>query len=233
MIYAVKHNKVDRNQFKLNEDSLTSSVFERLMYLPKEMFQHILEKALYDTIPGLDLTSIDSVEYWPNWSANGTSNSTHVQPDVFIRTRKSDIIIETKRYDIKQQDPFQWKKQVIAYHTEYGEEQKELIYIALGGLNSNKTEPVLHDYYNTKIYKCKWQRILDVVKEVLYRLESTYDLTNNHTAIHNILSDIILAFGMYGFFTGEWIERFIKPESLSISNLNKMQDLNNISEWKN
>ncbi|SFN53742.1 hypothetical protein [Salegentibacter flavus] len=232
MIYAVKHNKVDRNQFKLNEDSLTSSVFERLRYLPKEMFHHILEKALYDTIPGLDLTSMESVEYWPNWSAEETSNSNHVQPDVFIRTRKSDIIIETKRYDIKQQDPFQWKNQVIAYHTEYGEE-KELIYIALGGLNSNKTEPVLHDYYTTKIYKCKWRRILHVVKEVLYRLESSYDLTYNHTAIHNILSDIVLSFGMYGFFTGEWLERFIKPESISISNLNRMQDINNISEWKN
>jgi hypothetical protein len=55
MIYAVKHNKVDRNQFKLNEDSLTSSVFERLMYLPKEMFQYILENALYETIPDLNI----------------------------------------------------------------------------------------------------------------------------------------------------------------------------------
>ncbi|MBI6117951.1 hypothetical protein [Salegentibacter maritimus] len=228
MIYAVKHNKVDRNQFKLNEDSLTSSVFERLMYLPKEMFQHILEKALYDNIPGLDLASIESVEYWPNWSAEETSNSNHVQPDVFIRTPKSDVIIETKRYDIKQQDPNQWRNQIIAYHTEYREDQRELIYIALGGLNNNKTEPVHHDYYTTKIYKCKWQRILDVVKEVLYRLESSYDLTNNHTAIHNILSDIILVFGMYGYSTAEWFEKFVKPLKISQSGINLLSQ-----EWKN
>ncbi len=228
MIYAVKHNKVDRNQFKLNEDSLTSSVFERLMYLPKEMFQHILEKALYDTIPLLDLTSLESVEYWPNWSANGTSNSSHVQPDVFIRTQKADIIIETKRYDTKQQDPNQWRNQVIAYHTEYGEYQKELIYIALGGLNSKKAVSVPHDYYTTKIYKCKWQGILDEVKKVLYRLESSYDLTNNHTAIHNILSDIILAFGMYGYSTAEWFEKFIKPIKISQSGINLLSQ-----EWTN
>ena len=233
MIYAVKHNKVDRNQFKLNEDSLTSSVFERLMYLPKEMFQHILEKALYETIPGLDLTGLESVEYWPNWSANRTRNITHVQPDVFIRTQAADIIIESKRRDRKLKKIDQWENQVIAYNTEYGEEQKELIYIALGGLLSTKTEPVALPNYSTKIYKCEWQRILDVVKDVLYRLESSYELTHNHTAIHNVLIDIIVSFEMYGFFTGEWLEKFIKPISISTSNLKLIQCLNNVSEWKN
>ena len=192
------------------------------------MFQHILEKALYEPIPGLDLTKIEDVEYWPNWSANGTSNNSYVQPDIFIRTSNSDIIIESKRYDNRQKREGQWENQVIAYHTEYGEEQKELIYIALGGLNSEKTETVLNSLYPTKIYKCKWQRILDEVREVLYRMESSFSLTSNHAAIHNILNDIILSFGMYGYSTAEWFEKFIKPIRISQSGINLLSQ-----EWTN
>lgn len=233
MIYAVKHNKVDRNQFKLNEDSLTSSVFERLMYLPRELFQNILEKALYDTIPGLDLTKLESVEYWPNWDATDTGNMNHVKPDVFIRTKETDIIIEAKRYDLKQQDPGQWRNQVVAYRNEYKEDQKRLIYIALGGIRNTKTESVLHSDNPVNIYKCKWQKILDEVKDILYRLETSYDLTNSHTAIYNILNDIILSFEMYGYSTGEWLEKFIKPISNSSRSLNIILKQNNIAEWKN
>lgn len=34
MIYAIQNNKVNRGIYKANEDALTSSIFERFMYLP-------------------------------------------------------------------------------------------------------------------------------------------------------------------------------------------------------
>lgn len=233
MIYAVKHNKVNRGLYKANEDSLTASVFERLMYLPKELFQHILEKALYDVIPGLELQTLGSIDYWPNWDSESTSNSSHVQPDIFIRTLKADIIIETKRFDENQQNPSQWKNQVIAYNNEFGEEQKELIYVALGGLRSKEPEHLRDTPFEIKIYKCSWRRLMEAVKEVLFKLEHSYNLMNNNVAINNILSDIVLCFGMYGYSTADWLERFIRPSKISSRTLKIIQELNTIEEWKN
>jgi hypothetical protein len=133
-----------------------------------------------------------------------------------------------KRYDIKQQDPGQWRNQVIAYRNEFKEEQKKLVYIALGGIRTTKTEIILNSDNPVKIYKCKWQRILDEVKEVLYKMESSFNLSNNNTAIYNILSDIILSFGMYGYSTSNWFETFIKPINISQSGINLLSE-----EWTN
>lgn len=234
MLYAVKHNRRLLEQFKLNEDSFTSTIFERLMYLPKELFQSILVNSLDETIPALDLTSIELVEYWPKWCGQGTGNPKFVSPDLFIRTQKSDIIIEAKRTDINQQDRTQWENQVTAYYNEYTKDNKELIYIALGGIRNPTTDEVSRrSNAPTKIFKCKWQRILSVVKNTLNRLESSHHLTHGQTAIHNILTDIIMAFGMYGYFTGEWLEKSVKPAYISSDNLKLMNDLNNISFWNN
>ena len=66
MIYAVKHNKANRATYKDNEDALTSSIFERLMYLPQELIHHIIKEALLDSIPNLDLTKFKKITYWPS-----------------------------------------------------------------------------------------------------------------------------------------------------------------------
>ena len=233
MIYAVKNNKIDRNLYKANEDSLTASVFERLMYLPKELFQHILEKALFDIVPYLDLTGMESIEYWPNWDAKDTLNKDRVQPDIFIRTSKADIIFETKRYDKNQQDPYQWYNQVIAYRNEYGEYQKELIYIALGGLRNRRTETLSNYGLNIKVYKCSWSRLMEAAKEASLKIEHSTSLVNSTYAIHNILSDIVMCFGMYGYATADWLERFINPTEIGSQSLKIIQELNNIDKWKN
>ena len=130
MLYAVKHNKVNREIYKEKEDGLTSAIFERLCYLPKELLQHIVVAALFDTIKGLDLDQMQSINYWPNWDPKGTGNTNKVEPDVFIRTANFDIIIEAKRYDKNQQDRNQWKREIKAYYNEYEEENIPLVFIA-------------------------------------------------------------------------------------------------------
>tara|TARA_R110001592_G_scaffold262565_1_gene527636 strand:+ start:11728 stop:12009 length:282 start_codon:yes stop_codon:yes gene_type:complete len=89
MIKAILANSELRAAAKMNEDELTSSVFERLMYLPKELIHHIFSKALLQDILSLDLSKIESVEFWPHWNPEGTSRTNYVEPDVFIRTSKT------------------------------------------------------------------------------------------------------------------------------------------------
>jgi hypothetical protein len=215
MIYAVANNKVNRSIFKDNEDALTSSIFERLMYLPKELLQHVLQNAFCERIPDLDLSKTTSIEYWPGWNSNETTNKNRVVPDIFIRTAEQDLIIEAKRYDAKQQRKDQWVKEIQAYHNEYGEENKKLIFIALGGLYSIDTETVKVQGKDFIINKCRWDGILQSVKDTKYAIASSCPLINTSDAISNILDDIILCFSLFGFSTADWFEHFIQPANLN------------------
>lgn len=220
MIYAVQYNKVNRAIYKANEDALTSSIFERFMYLPQEFLQHILTTALFDTIEGLSLHQIESITYWPNWSPKNTTNSKRVEPDVFIRTATQDIIIEAKRYDAKQQSKTQWKNEIQAYYNEFSDDSKELIFIALGGLHIKKTESITVNNKAHSIYKCTWQAILTVVQDVIYNMELASSYTNNNKAITNILKDLVLCFELFGFSSALWLDRFIQAPNIKQESIN-------------
>ena len=179
MIYAVKHNKVNRAIYKANEDALTSSIFERFMYLPQELTQHIFTEALLDSIPDLDLTKFESIRYWPNWSPEDTTNTTRVEPDVFIRTNNQDIIIEAKRHDENQQDPKQWGREIQAYNNEYSDDEKPLVFIALGGLYKNNTETITVKDVAHLIYKCTWKSILNTIQHIIHDMELATNYPNN------------------------------------------------------
>jgi hypothetical protein len=220
MIYAVKHNKVNRAIYKANEDALTSAIFERFMYLPQELVQHIFTTALFDSIEGLNLNQIESIEYWPSWSSKQTTNSKRVEPDVLIHTATQDIIIEAKRYDAKQQSKTQWKNEIQGYYNEYAEDEKELVFIALGGLHSNQTEVIVVKGENHNIYKCTWKAILNTVQEIIHNMELATNYTNNNIAVTKILQDMILCFELFGFSTALWLERFIKAPKIQKQSIN-------------
>lgn len=66
MIYAIKHNKVNSAIFKANEDALTSSFFERLMYLPQGLFHDIFAAALFNITENLEIHLTESKTFRPN-----------------------------------------------------------------------------------------------------------------------------------------------------------------------
>ena len=220
MIYAIKHNKVNRAIFKANEDALTSSIFERLMYLPQELVHHIFKKSLFDRIEGLELHQIERIEFWPNWDSEYTDNKYRVQPDVFIRTNKQDIIIEAKRLDIKQQDKGQWEREIQAYHNEYKDENKPLVFIALGGLYNETTEIMNVGNGKHNIYMCSWKSILNTVQNIVHDMELATNYTNSNIAITKILKDIVLCFELFGFSTSLWLERLIKAPKIQQQSIN-------------
>jgi hypothetical protein len=220
MIYAIKHNKVNRAIFKANEDALTSSIFERLMYLPKELLHHIFATALFDKIEGLELHQIEHIEFWPNWSAEKTTNSTRVEPDIFVRTTTQDIIIEAKRYDKNQQSIWQWENEIQSYYNVYAEDKKPLIFIALGGLHSNNTEVISVKNKQQNIYMCSWKSILSTIQDIVHDMELATNYTNNGIAITKILKDMVLCFELFGFSTSLWLERFIKTPKIQQQSIN-------------
>lgn len=226
MLYAIKHNKIKRELFKDNEDSLTAAIFERLMYLPSELMQHILQNAAYQQIDGLDLHQLESFEFWPSWSAKDTSNTNRIEPDLIIRTSKQDILIEAKRNNRFQQRRLQWHDQIQAYLNEYEGDDKPIIYIALGGLHTTEPSEIECRNKKYKIYKSDWSLLLNVIKEVKYDLEGSKHLLSSNFSVLQIINDLILCFALYGFSTSDWFERFLMPINL------KENSLNVLTTWK-
>jgi len=218
MLYAIEKSKASRNLsdeepnwrelFKTSEDSLTSFIFERLFYLPTNMFWEIICNSCYgETLP-TETGRILSKEFWPHWNSDSTDNANFVEPDVFIRFHEFDLIIEAKRWDDKQQSQEQWNNEVIAYHNEYGNENRKLYLIALGGLHNTD----VGEAEGTNVVMCRWSRILQKIMTTLKNLSKSSDEIENNDSVIAILEDLIIAFQIHGFFTGEWLETIPKSK---------------------
>jgi hypothetical protein len=231
MLQAIILNKAGRNissdeihwkeLFKASEDSLTSTIFGLLFYLPNELFWNILLQSCYgDVIPDYN-SQIINYMFWPRWDAKDSANSFHVEPDLFIETLNYNIIIEAKRYDYNQQKTIQWRTELQAYINEYGDTDKEVYLIALGGIRSEETEILKINEFEPnersfKVVKCRWSRILQKVKTLHSKLERDRFPMNSVISVFNILDDIILGFRIHGYNTGEWFEQFPNYESYQI-----------------
>jgi len=227
MLYAISHNKAGRNFnneetdwrqiFRSSEDSLTSMVFERLFYLPYELFWNILRESCY----GKDLPPFSgpilAKEFWPHWDGTNTNNTNLVEPDVFVRFNDFDLIIEAKRWDYNQQSRDQWSNEINAYRNEYEDSAKKLYFIALGGIYEEETEILLE----VSILKSRWKRILAKVIDHYNQLSTLSSNISSVNSIKIILHDLILVFQLHGYSTGTWlsslpIKNYEIGESLSV-----------------
>jgi hypothetical protein len=202
--------------FKASEDSLTSTVFGTLLYLPTDLFWHTLKNACYgDHLADID-ENIISIEFWPHWSGKDTTNVNYVEPDVFIRTKEVDVIIEAKRYDDGQQLKGQWENELNSYLTEYGSENRKVILIALGGLHSSLMEPITSKSgAKCDVVKCHWLGILHQIK--FLRKERTRQASIGHDSVVSVCNDLVSAFAIHGYFTGDWFETGGFERNLHIS----------------
>ncbi|MFI5140284.1 MAG: hypothetical protein ACHQIM_20865, partial [Sphingobacteriales bacterium] len=128
MLQAINSNKAGRNIsstevhwreiFKSSEDSLTSTIFGLLFYLPSELCWKIIRESCYEFLIPFP-SKVTVKEYWPSWNSVNTNNTNYIEPDLFIRTPEFDLIIEAKRYDYGQQYRAQWEGEIRAYFNEY------------------------------------------------------------------------------------------------------------------
>ncbi len=230
MLNAVLRHKDRRHfdQLKL-EDVLTSFVFEYLLLLDDKTVWSIVRDSII-SLDGIkdqaiqkkldkknDIGTLCTKEFWPHWSAEGASNERLVEPDVFFRFTELDVIIEAKRYDDHQQDSQQWENEVQGYLNEYKENKKDVILIALGGINTDAAELIEKE---KKIYvcKCRWTDILRTIK---YRIKDsknqteteTETKTKTETKIYEALVDV---FSIFGFHVVDWEAWNLAPSDPSL-----------------
>ena len=206
MIHSTYHNK------DTYEDPKTSSVFETMLMLPDELFWGVLRTACFDN-ENLPVVAgrIEDYEFWPHWDSTNTTNSTLVEPDVFIRFQSFDVIIEAKYSDRPGQYYQQWKNEIIAYSNEYGSD-KPLYFIAVGG-NAEKMTESVSAIKDIAITKCTWLSILIQITKLRNEYEGLSTISNNQSSTIRLLNLIELVFNIHGVYNIRWFDeiRISKP----------------------
>ena len=209
MIHSKIHNK------SVKEDTKTSSVIGNLLHLPSALFWEILRGSCVDNFH-LPTTcgEITDVEFWPNWSATGTTNSKRVEADVFISFELFDLIIEAKVEDEKGQYDNQWLNECISYYNNFPDSTKPLYLIAIGGskfMNSQLINVTHKNEYNKEvvtkinIIKCNWMSILISVSQLIEEMESIRFIDTNRNSYKRILKDVIHSFNIHSMYFLKWM----------------------------
>lgn len=198
----ISHFYQRKGKLETKEDSLTSLTFDGLKHLPDDLFWSVLNSSLIvGNLP--NITFIEEISFWQHWNAEETSNSRYVEPDVFIRTENFDVIIEAKRWDKNQQSKSQMEDQIKAYFNEFGEENKKLYYIQLGGLYSTDfIDNYIYKSLEVMICKTNWTQLLKSIVKHHQNLESPNSHSSNPQK--RILEDIIKGFELHQFYTMKW-----------------------------
>jgi len=210
-------NFIDRTR----EDSLTASVLSNLLHLPFEVYWRMLRNACHTGGLPDNPGEPEVIEFWPHWNASRTTNERYVEPDVFLRFRNFDLIIEAKRWDYNQQDFRQWERELGAYATEYNRERKEVRLLALGGIHGQDDAEVTFTWtpdpgdgtldddrieVACPVHMCQWSRILHQCKVMERELQKSPYPTSQDRAHLRILADLIRFFAVHGFQVGTWYE---------------------------
>ena len=113
------------------EDVLTASVFERIAYLPNEVFISFIQRLFKNKILA---SPLDEIVFWAGWQ------SRCVEPDVLLIFGGQTIIVEAKRYDnVQQQYAYQLANEI---STAYLEGITNPILLTVGGMSDYKRQNI-------------------------------------------------------------------------------------------
>ncbi len=192
---------VRKSNENFNEDFKTYATIGQLRYLPTDLFWHLL-RASSVTPEQLPETAgkLELFEMWPSWDPKGTGNTKRVEPDVFIRFSRFDLIIEVKRKNSEGQTSDQWKNEITAYHNTYGFDRKILL-LALGG-NSNLDCATDEN----QVYKATWMKLLHAVHD--YSKQRSYFSCKAESAEQEIriLEAVEEAFAQYNEYVVDLLD---------------------------
>lgn len=150
-----------RYVYPQTEDLFTAAVFSRLCYLDGDVIADIFSRCI-----GKDFSFGDLVErnFWPSW---GDKNKSLIIPDVFMRFKKCDVIIEAKRYDGAGQSGKQIEREINAYF-QYFKGTKFLYLFAAGGVSEdffNEVQRINCDNKGVEIYPLAWRALQEAIKK--------------------------------------------------------------------
>lgn len=208
MLEALIQHKINRSvlegRFNPIEDTLTSSVFGTLQYLPDDVFWQIVFGGCGNCVEDLpeDIGMIKSIDLWKRLKPGGTTNKNYVEPDVFIRTNTHCIIIEAKKTDDSyNQDESQWEKEITCVRNSSENRDKKIVFIAIGGNSSCKDCEIRVNKVRYVIHLTSWFNMLNSV----LNFRASLDVTGNRHII-KLLDNVIKAFEVHHIIKTIWLD---------------------------
>lgn len=202
MFYGVTKNKLNLANAQC-EDSLTSSVFERLALLSDEHLWWVLrnacdKQALAAKPLPEDVGKLEKIEFWPSWNPDLQleRNNQRVEPDVFLRFEELDIIVEAKRHDFAQlQNEEQWQNEFGAWFQEFQTDRPVLL-LAIGGNTSVGTlyvqlEHLKQQFCEFRVEQLHWEMLRDAVFELSNRF-------SNDAQLAHLFDQLDIVFDFFG-----------------------------------
>jgi hypothetical protein len=216
MISALQNGKYSIDK---KEDVITSSIFDNLFLLPDNIIWSIIRNSCYEgnKLPE-DAGNMlrDETDFWPSWHWEG-----RVEPDLFIRFKNIDIIIEAKR-EYNKQNIGQWEKQYKSYNNEYDAEKVALIAID-GTLGVEEKEWDEFDVFITN-----WWRLYGSVITERQKISKAGDPLS---LIQIRIFDIIIRyFDYFGIYKIVWPNEVLKQNIKLINYQLSMKVLKQIGE---
>lgn len=193
------------------EDVITASVFERLSYLPDNLFSAVLTSLL-----GMNFGAIEKIEFWPSWYL---PNGIRVEPDVVISDSQSSLVIEAKRHDYSNQQYAEQLASELQSGWAEGKLSESCILLTLGGLLD------INDSTNQELYQriiaylpsgsenrfklicCSWQQLFSIWECELAK--------QSEPGLLRMLSDVSDCYSWHGLRT----HRVLWLSALKSSNL--------------
>ena len=195
------------------EDVLTATIFERISYLPEEVFKQFINNLLgYDAFGYLY-----DLEFWPSWEIEDY----RVEPDAVLFDATEQVInVEAKRYDkSRQQDAHQLANEILASSNM---EIKNPILLIIGGMSNydekeiNNVKKQIDIELTKKSYKGSYRLCAKSWQNVYLTLEQAIQEAMNTLSLQRLLADIRAAYDWHGIRHKpmQWLSD-IKPQHLT------------------
>ncbi len=195
--------RLELGEAKGAEDVITASVFERLAYLPDDLFS-----AVFSELLGESFGPLGRLDFWPNWELPERT----VEPDVVLDDGTTTLLVEAKRHDtFRQQTAWQ-----LAGELQAGWHNDQLlgntVLITLGGMERHdeptrlallaEVEALLEPGHPPFRLVClSWRTLFEVLERHLMPLKQP--------GLRRLLADISSAYAWHGLRTHppRWLDQ--------------------------
>jgi hypothetical protein len=198
-----------KGKMHVDEDKVTSSVFDNILHLPDDMIWQIIRKSCYDnSILPINAGALLVSEFFPHWNSESTGNEDYVEPDLFLSFENINIVIEAKR-EYNKQGIDQWKREIQAYNNKCDNKvDKIVVLLAIDGIDNE--DNVYIEELKINVVKTRWAKIFLVIKKYLNEIKSLKCLNiNNIIRTLSLISDYLI---FHGYYEKTWMNEIFTKE---------------------
>lgn len=176
--------------YQTREDLLTSAFFNRFAYL-SPVIQHRILKYIFDGAG--DFTCFEGIDYWPKYELPENESRSFIEPDLLVRFKEFDLLVEVKPPEGGNQYIEQWEMEIEGYFTQE-EGVKEIYFLAIGRIESVSQEDQDH-LLNDERFKLKGMSAISwkfMAKHLDKLLHSDEPLAQDKFILNDMLEALLL-----------------------------------------